>query len=437
MEKIEEKQTQEAHHPSNSDSPTWSATTKLVVGIALVALIAGIFTQLRPILTPVTMALVISYLMFPLVDYLSERTFLNWRGATNLTYLILLLLLLSSLTASGVAIANQFSNLIGIVETFINDLPAILEDFIASEPVIAVPLINYQFDVSEYIRTLNIDLLAISEQALTVVQPILGQAGTIVTRVATSALSVMGWGGFILVVAYMITGEARQGRKYLSRELTGMTDDIGRITRELGYIWNAFLRGQVLVFFSSATTMFILMSILGVRYALGLAILSGFARFIPYVGQTASTIVNALVAFFLAEGNYLGLEPLPYMFLVVGLAFFHDQIYDSLVIPRLIGSVLGVHPALVLIVALVLTSWIGVLGLLLAAPILASFQLITTYIIRKMMDQDPWPDTETIPPTLGKQVREILQRAGEWLSKARGTLTSFYKNMIARIKNNE
>jgi predicted PurR-regulated permease PerM len=155
------------------------------------------------------------------------------------------------------------------------------------------------------------------------------------------------------------------------------------------------------------------------------------------VGQTVSTIINALVAFFLAEGNYLGLDPFPYMLLVVGLAFFHDQVYDSLVIPRLIGSVLGVHPALVLIVALVLTSWIGVLGLLLAAPILASFQLITTYIIRKMMDQAPWPDTETVPPTLGEQVRGILQRVSQWFSKTSASLNSFYKKMIARFKNNE
>ncbi|HKJ26846.1 MAG TPA: AI-2E family transporter, partial [Anaerolineales bacterium] len=335
---------------------------------------------------------------------------------------------------SGVALVNQFANLIDIIDTFLQDLPTIVEDFIASDPIIVVPIIGYQIDIVENIRNLNIDLLAISEQALTVVQPALGQAGGVLTRVATSAVSVLGWGGFILAVAYMITGEARQGSKFLKRELSGLTYDIGRMTRELGYLWNAFLRGQMLVFLSASTTMFILMSVLGVRYALGLAILSGFARFVPYVGQFFSTIINALVAFFLAEGNYLGLDPLPYMLLVVILAFVHDQIYDSLVIPKLIGYVLGVHPALVLITALMLTSWIGVLGVILAAPILASFQLIASYVIRKMMDLDPWPDVEVIPPTLGEQIVSILKPVWEKIKQAKDWIVNVFQKLIARFK---
>jgi predicted PurR-regulated permease PerM len=434
MEIKEDQSSQKVDSSHEENSPYWGTTTKLVVGIALVALAAGIFMQMRPILTPVTMALVVVYLLFPLVEWLSEHTILSWRGAANLTFIILLLLLLSSLTASGVALVNQFSNLIDIVESFLQDLPTIVEDFINSDPVIVIPIIGYQIDVAEYISSFNIDLLAISEQALSVVQPVLGQAGGVLTRVATSAVGVLGWGGFILAVAYMITTEARQGRKFLKRELAGMTADIGRMTRELGYLWNTFLRGQMLVFLMASTTMFILMSILGVRYALGLAILSGFARFIPYVGQVFSTIVNALVGFFLAEGNYLGLDPLPYMLLVVILAFLHDQTYDSLVIPRLIGYVLGVHPALVLITALVLTSWIGVLGVILAAPILASFQLIASYLIRKMMDQDPWPDEEVVPPTLAEQVGSILKTVWSTIKKGKDIFVGFIQKLIARFK---
>ncbi len=107
------------------------------------------------------------------------------------------------------------------------------------------------------------------------------------------------------------------------------------------------------------------------------------------------------------KGITLGLDPVPYMLLVVVLAWAHDQIYDSLVIPRLIGNFLGVHPALVLITAFIITSWIGVLGLLVAAPVLSSAQLILRYVIRKLMDQDPWPDPEEPPPTLGEQFQNI------------------------------
>jgi len=426
--------TPEESSGSANPSPPWSTNAKLVVGMTLMVLAVGLLIQIRPLLTPLIMALVLSYLLYPMIDGLERKTALSWRGSTNLIFIILLIILISSLTISGVAIVNQFQNLIGIIDAFLIDLPIMVEDFISSGAVIQIPIIDYEFDVAEYISTFNIDLLEASNQILSAVQPILGQAGSILTRVATSAFGGLGWGGFILAIAYLSLGEARQGRKYLKSELEGMSYDLGRMSRELSNLWNAFLRGQVLIFLISASTMFVLMSILGVRYAFGLAILAGFARFLPYVGQVISTIVTALVAFFLASGNYLGMEPLTYMFLVVGLAFIHDQIYDSLVVPRLFGSVLGVHPALVLITALILTRWIGVLGLLVAAPALASFQLVTSYVIRKLLDQDPWPEPEIPAPTLGQQLRSIIGSARNRAENLWGRLSGWFKKLMAKIR---
>ncbi len=420
--------------PDQDESPIWSTNTKLIVGITLVAIAAGLLIQFRPLFTPVAYAVILSYLLMPLIEWLSEKTVFSWRGATNVVFLVLLLLALSSLTASGFALVNQFENLIELIETFLNDLPGIIEEFLSSEPVITISFLNYQFDVGEYIETLNIDLLAISEQMLSIVQPAIGQAGSILARAAASALTIIGWGGFVFVISYLTLGEARQSRRFLKKELEGISYDVARMTRELSYIWNAFLRGQVVIFLLSTSTMFVLMSILGVRYAFGLAVLSGLARFIPYFGQYISGIVNALVSYFFAEGNYFGLEPFQYMLLVVGLAFLHDQVYDSLVIPRLIGGVLGVHPALVLIVALLSVQWIGVLGLLLAAPVLSSFQLILGYVIRKMMDQDPWPEPEVAPPTLREQfvsfyisIRNSIKSGFDWMR-------NFFKSIAERIK---
>jgi len=419
---------------SEENSPFWSTNAKLVVGMTLVALAAGIAIQIRPLLPPLIMALVLSYLLYPMIDGLERKTVLSWRAATNVIFILLLVILLSSLTISGVAIVNQFQNLIGIVDTFLTDLPSMVEDFISNGAVILIPIIDYEIDVAEYISTFNIDLLDASNQVLSAVQPILGQAGSILTRMATSAFGILGWAGFILAIAYLSLGEARQSRKFLKTELAGMSSDLGRMSRELSNIWNAFLRGQVLIFLISAFTMFILMSILGVRYALGLAILAGFARFLPYVGQVLSSIITALVAFFLASGNYLGMEAFPYMLLVVGLGFVHDQIYDSLVVPRLFGVVLGVHPAIVLITALILARWIGVLGLLVAAPALASFQLVTSYVIRKLLDQDPWPDPEIKPPTLEEQLRELLQSAKNRLGTIWDRLSGWFKNLMEKIR---
>jgi predicted PurR-regulated permease PerM len=130
-----------------------------------------------------------------------------------------------------------------------------------------------------------------------------------------------------------------------------------------------------------------------VRYAIGIAILAGFSRFVPYIGPLTVVIVIALVSFF-QKSNYFGLEPWQYMLLVVGVSFVVDQIFDNLVTPRFLGQALGVHPAGVLVSAIVAANLLGLVGLVLAAPALATLNLLGQYTIRKMFDLDPWPDPE-------------------------------------------
>jgi len=106
--------------------------------------------------------------------------------------------------------------------------------------------------------------------------------------------------------------------------------------------------------------------------------------------------VTAIVAY-LQPSNYFGLEPLYYSILVVVLCIILDQIFDNLVVPRIMGQTLGLHPAGVLIAAIIATNLIGIIGLVLAAPVLATIALLGRYVSRKMFDLDPWPPTEVKP----------------------------------------
>jgi predicted PurR-regulated permease PerM len=235
---------------------------------------------------------------------------------------------------------------------------------------------------------------------------------------------VVTWIFFVLAVSYLGLGEARQGRSFFKEIRTSsMAYDIARMGRELSRILNAFLRGQVLIALMVAFSSFLLMVILGVRNALLLGFLAGLAKFVPYVGPFLAGVVNALVAFFQPEGNYFGMEPFWYAVLIVVAAVALDQVFDSVVTPRLFGSTLGVHPAAVLVIALVLYRWIGVLGLLLAAPVLASGQLVVRYVTLKMLDQDPWPEDEQEAVPLAKMLVDLARNVWDRL-----------RNMFSRIK---
>jgi len=158
----------------------------------------------------------------------------------------------------------------------------------------------------------------------------------------------------------------------------------------------------------------ILLSILGVRYAFAIAILAGLARFVPYIGPLITYIVLGLVTLF-QGGNYFNLPPMYYTALCIGLSILMDQIYDNLVSPRIMGRTLGVHPAAVLVVAIIAFNLIGVMGLILAAPVLASATIIGRYTINKMLDRDPWLESKEESEPLGFHwFGKIVKYISEW-----------------------
>jgi predicted PurR-regulated permease PerM len=240
---------------------------------------------------------------------------------------------------------------------------------------------------------------------------LLGQAGGVLATVATSAFNTFVMGNFVLIITYFTLAEAKGSVNFLKDiELVGHKYDLGRMRKELSRIWNTYLSSQVFIFLISFIAYLLLYSILGVRNTLALALLAGLAKFVPYVGPIFTGIISALVAFFQAGGNPFGMEQLTYMIIVVAAAVLLDQLFDGFVTPRIYGANLGIHPAAVLIAAIVAARMIGFMGLIMAAPILATFQLFARYVILKMLDQDPWPEPEPELAKRGFQLRKTIKR---------------------------
>jgi len=365
-------------------SPIWNSGTKLIVGLTFVGILVALLIYFRSIIGPLLLAIILAYVLHPVAGFLHQKTRLTWRWSVNIIFVLFVLILLSILAVSGFAIVQQMQSLINVINTFTVGLPEFVED-ISSRSYMIGP---YQFGLSQT------DLQAFTNQVLDTLQPVLGRFGSILSSFAASALVTMGWILFVLVIAYFLlarTGEVTD--EMINFDIPGYNDDIHRMNLEFRRIWNVFLRGQLIIFILAIALYSILLTTLGVRYALGIAIMAGVARFIPYVGPFMVWIVTALVAFFQGS-NYFGLEPWIYVILVVGLCLILDAVLDNIVVPKFHGDTLGLHPAAVLVAALIAAQLIGFVGLMLAAPVLASMVLISRYFLRKMLDQEPWPSSE-------------------------------------------
>jgi predicted PurR-regulated permease PerM len=215
----------------------------------------------------------------------------------------------------------------------------------------------------------------------------------------------------------MLSESGRVREDLVRIEIPGYNADSQRLISELTHIWDAFLRGQLLISFLIVVSYYVLLTILGTRLSMVIALMAGIAAFIPYIGPLITWIITAIIAY-LQAGNYFGLDPAVYAILVLGCCLALNQVFDSYITPRIMGHTLGVHPAGVLIAAIIATDLIGLVGLVLAAPVLATVTLLGRYIIRKMLDMDPWPPVKVKPRvtvSIWLRLARRFQAISRWL----------------------
>lgn len=385
----------------SDSSPKWSSNTKLIVGLSIVGILAILVWQFHTYLGPLILSFILAYLLQPVAALLSKKLKLSWRLAVVISFVLMIIVLAGIFTLAGFAIIQQFQSLITSIQRFFSQIPQIISDITNRSYSIG----PFQFDLSRF------NLTSVTNSLLSSAQSLVGQVGGLASTIATSTITTVGYILFILIIAYFLLAEGGQTPKNLLHfEIPGYNEDIRRLGRELTRIWNAYLRSQLIIIVLDFIAYYILMNILGMRFSLGIAMLAALARLVPYLGPTIVWIIIFLVSFF-QPNNFFGLQPWVYTVLVLSLAVLLDQAFDQYVQPRLMGTSLGIHPAAILVTAIIAFQLLGIIGLVLAAPVLATVILLFRYALRKMFDLDPWPETEptkpiTLPPDrLFRQLR--------------------------------
>jgi predicted PurR-regulated permease PerM len=340
-------------------------------------------------------AFILAYLLHPVASFLKRRLNLPWVLAVTSMYGITAITVIVILGFSGFELVQQIQSLIVLLETTLNDLPSIIANLSLQNIVIGPFVFNAQ----------NLPLTNISAQLVNAIRPMLGQTGSIIATVAGGAISSLGRLLFVVIISYFLLIESGGiGGQIVNVSIPGYEEDLRRMGTSLNRVWNAFLRGQVIIFLVAVLAYTVFLTLFGVRYAFGLALIAGLARFLPYIGPFINWVLLALVTYF-QDYKLFGLSPLAYTALVLGLAILIDQVLDNYVAPRLMSKALKVHPAAVIIAVLVAADLLGLVGVVIAAPILATVELVGIYILRKLLDRNPFPPEEALAPQRSLRAR--------------------------------
>jgi len=383
-------------------SPIWSDTTKLVVNVLILITVIVLLLKFSGLITPLVIALLLALIIHPIAELLSTKFKLSWGLAVNLIYLVVVVLLIALLTMGGLALIKQIQDLIVFIQEKLPKLPLFLAE-ITSQTVKIGP---FNFDLTK------INWTDIGNQLINYVQPLLAEMGSFIGSIAGGAAQVVGTIFLALILSYLLTGETGGKReRILILNIPDYQYDFERMWKEIKRIWEAFLKGQAIVILIRTIIYSILLGALGVRFYVGLAIGAGIANLIPYLGVAVAWITYFFVALFQGTTMF-GLDSFSYALIVTGSAWLVDNLYDNTVTPRVMGGALKLHPAAIMVAAIVGLNLFGLMGMFLAAPVLASLKLILQYTGRKMQDKDPWENTQRRfekdddLPLLGRMIRK-------------------------------
>jgi len=122
---------------------------------------------------------------------------------------------------------------------------------------------------------------------------------------------------------------------------------------------SAWFWGEIILMFVVGAMTYIGLNIIGMKYALALAVLAGLLEVIPSLGPIASSVPAILIG--LSYSPILGLY-CAILYLIV------QQLENNLIVPVVMKKVTGLHPIITLIAMVVGGKLAGILGVLLAVP---------------------------------------------------------------------
>ncbi len=326
----------------------------------VVCLLGGLFILLfllmvRAAVLPFFLALILTYLVNPLVNILILRGFNRLWAVYFITICLLVtggILLLYAVPT----LAERLENLIGALPDIFARLEVVLLQWEASlERIMPSPRMgNF---VSAFLAELEEMLIVFVEQSLE-------GLGFLLAQVVNLVLAP--------VLAYYILRDWELlGQAFASYFPPGQKQVILDLTKEMDRVVGGFLRGQFLASLVVGVLTVIGLMLLGVEFAPLLGIFAGITNLVPYFGPFLGAVPPVVITIFENPLKSLG---------VIALFVAIQQVESLYVSPRIFSHTMGLHPLAVIFALLAGGHLLGFLGLIVAVPLAGILRIFLRFV---------------------------------------------------------
>jgi predicted PurR-regulated permease PerM len=328
-------------------APSLRGVVRLVAIVAACAIGLYLVWRTRGVLRLAAIALFVALTLNPIVDALDRRIRIPRAGIILLLYVAL---------AGGVVVTGAVvvPSTVRQVQQLSRDAPRYLHDLRRNA---AFRRYDDRYQITARLQRDARALPGRLQQASGPLQRVTVQAFSVVSQLLT-----------VLSLAFLLM---LHGREYMGMAL-GLTGDREARYRALVIDINRavakYMLGNVAISGLATVSTWLVLTVLGVPYALSLGLLVGFFDLIPLIGATLGAIFVGIAT---ATVDFPTATIVWVAFIIV-----YQRVENSFIQPVVYGRTLKVNPIVTILAVLVGASLLGILGALLAIPIAAAIQIL-------------------------------------------------------------
>ena len=334
---------------------TFDSFIRGIISGAVVIGLLYLVNYLSGVLLPFFVAWLIAYMINPIVNFFQHKAKFKSRIAS---IFVTMLLLLTLLTAGGVLLVPP------IIDEFYKLKDLLTAYFIEESKQAAIPGTIANF-IKENVNMLQVQDMLNEENLTQAVQNILPKAWNIFTQSVNVIASILATFIILLYTFFILLDYEAIASGWTNLVPAKYREMTVRIVNDVKVSMNRYFRGQALVAFLVGILFSIGFLIIDFPLAVGFGLFIGLLNMVPYL-QLIALIPTVLLALLKAadtgENFWWILAGAILVFCIVQL------IQDGIIVPKVMGRITGLNPAIILLSLSVWGALMGVVGMIIALP---------------------------------------------------------------------
>ncbi len=358
---------------------TFDRTVRLLIAIAVLVVLFLLTKRLSGVLLPFLVSWFIAYMIHPVVKFFQYTCRLKHRVlAVMVTLLGLLIVFVGILAVLIPLVSKEFGKLSDLISMYMNGKSAL--SFLPE---------TWQVWFRTFVSQLDVITLLHDENLMAALKRLLPKLWSIVD---SSISFVMGIAVVFICLLYLVFilidfEKISQGwSDFIPPKYKPLLMDI---VHDLETGMNRYFRGQALVALSVGILFAIGFCITGLPLAIVIGLFLGLLNMVPYlqtIGVLPCVLLGLLQAMETGTNFWLVMLGIAIVFIVV------QCIQDFFLVPKIMGNVTGMNPALILLALCVWGSLLGIAGMIIALPITT---LLISYYKRLVLHEGGFGSSET------------------------------------------